>query len=294
MNYIANDNRLNEIIDDFDNLFTKYKQEDSKSMFEDVTEDIKILMLIYACGICHNMNWEYLCNNFMYKLKLYSRDFDTDFLVDIDETVVKHYFEEYPKKHKIEAPRRTEMIKSIARDLYTNTNMVDKIKNTTKLAGEDGLFDIINNSIEVFNEDPLHKKTNLLAQLFINDKIIAVEDEYNIEPLVDYHIMRLYLRTGRIKIVNHDLIERIMKKEKLHLVQITELRRMIAEQIKKFCRNYSKTADELNTIDWYIGRNICEQKVARCKECPYNQYCDSSNKKTEEMLIEPIDNHGFY
>lgn len=294
MSYIENDDKLNEIVGDFDKFLMEYEQEDSKPIFEDVSENIKILMLIYVCGICHNMNWDYLCNNFMYKLKLYSQDFNTDFLVDIDESVIERFFEEYPKKYKVEATRRTGMIRSIAKDLYVNTDIVDKIKNVTKLKGQDGLFEIINRNIEVFNEDPLHKKTNLLAQLLINDKMIKVADEYNIEPLVDYHIMRLYLRTGRIKIVSQDLVNKIMEKEQLHLAQITELRIMIADQIKRFCVKYNKTADELNKIDWYIGRNICEQKRARCKECPYNKYCDSSNKKLEEMLIEPIDNHGFY
>ncbi|MCL2382911.1 MAG: hypothetical protein FWC79_01775 [Oscillospiraceae bacterium] len=292
MNYISNDDRLNEIIDDFDNLVLRYKVEEHGIMFPDVLESEKILMLIYACGICHNMNWDYLCSNFMYKLKIYSKGFDTNILANIDEKIVEKFFDEYPKKHKVEAARRTEMIKGIAKDL-SKIDIVNGVKSVARLEGQGGLFSSIN-SIEVFSEDPLHKKTNLLAQILMNDEIIIVEDEYNIEPMVDYHIIRLYLRTGRIKIVNKEIEEKIRKKEELSLEQITELRQMIAKQIQRVCSKYSKTANELNIVDWYTGRNICQKETANCKECPYNRCCDSSDKSANEMLIEPIDNHGFY
>lgn len=292
MNYIENDKRLEEIIEDL-NFFLENNKSSKTELYQEVEKPVKIKMLIYLVAICHNINWNFLMDHAIPKLRDISNSFDYNILVNINEKTVEEIFEEYPKKEKVEAKRRCDMIKEVARYLKENVDLIDQIQNMTSLEGENGFFSCMN-KMKVFEEDPLHKKTNLLAQLLIEEQILKVEDIYHMIPLVDYHIIRLYLRTGRIKIVNKEIEDNIRKEQPLTLSQITQLRRMIAEQIQRFCEKHQKTTDELNQYEWGIARDICKKEEAKCKKCVLKEHCDSSMKKTKEMLIEPVDKSGFY
>src|SRR5262249_60455831 len=66
-----------------------------------------------------------------------------------------------------------------------------------RLHGPDG-FLLRMDRFQAFRGDPLRKKTNVLVHEIVRDHIVDFEDSARIAPAVDYHIMRLYLRSGRV------------------------------------------------------------------------------------------------
>ena len=293
MKCCSHDEKLEVVVKNFEHFLKEYQVADTIPIFPEFKEEERIQLLLYTVAICHNMNWKYLCSTVMYRIWEWSVRLDIDKLLNMSVEQMETFFLDYPKKHKIEAKRRTNMIKSIALVYKGDKNLIKKIRDSKTIKGPNGLLEILN-QLPVYKEDPLHKKSNFLAQVLIDEKILKVEDPEKIEPLVDYHIMRLYLRTGRIEVLDEIIKKKIKNKEQLPVEQITQIRTEISEQIKRFCTKYNKTVRQLNTIDWYVARNYCRQEKVNCEECPFHTKCDSRKLPLEEMLIEAIDNHGYY
>ncbi len=287
------DERLFDIFPHFQQWLEKWNQEHS-TILMGIERKKRMKMLLYICAVCHNINWEYLCTQFIQKLDSWSSGLDEAKLMSIEERDVEAFFLTYPKKHKVDAKRRAKMIRMLATELAKRESFFDQISNASSLIGEKGVLSILN-ALPVFSEDPLHKKSNLFAQLLIDLDIVHVDDEERIEPLVDYHIIRLYLRTGRIRVLDETLKQKLMARQVVTVEEVTSLRFEIAEQIKRFCVKYNKKISELNTIDWNVAREHCTTEKIYCTEgCILSEYCDSYGKGLREMLIEPICDHGFY
>ena len=85
----------------------------------------------------------------------------------------------------------------------------------------------------------------------------------NIKPAIDYHVMRLYLRTGKV------IFEQLkgLPRPRARLVRL--LRSTVAEALR-LTANYSKlTIPDVNYIEWQLGRNICinEQPLCAASAC---------------------------
>lgn len=293
MECCCHDKKLDVVEKEFFRFLREFQTADTIPIFPEFNKEERVKLLVYTVAICHNMNWKYLCSIVMYRIWKWSAKLDIDRILNMPIEQMESFFIDYPKKQKVEAKRRTEMLQDIAIACREDKDLFAKIGQSKTIAGPNGLLKLFNR-LPVYKEDPLHKKSNFLAQVLVDEKLIKVDDPENIEPLVDYHIMRLYLRTGRIEILNEDITEKIKKKEQLPIEQIVQIRTEISEQIKRFCIKYHKTARQLNIIDWFIARNYCRQEKVNCKECPLKANCDSRELPLEEMLIEAVDNHGYY
>ena len=66
-----------------------------------------------------------------------------------------------------------------------------------------------------YKEDPLRKKSSLLALILIErpEKFLSILEDEEIQPVVDYHAMRFCLRTGLVDIVGSSLRKKIANRE---------------------------------------------------------------------------------
>ena len=138
---------------------------------------------------------------------------------DADETSFEYIFREYPKKHKIEAATRLAMLRKLSK--YINdedTDIFNNILELNSVGGECGLSNTIN-TLPVFEDDPLHKKGNLLIQILLREGLVSVDDEYNVAPSIDYHVIRFFLRNGFIKFADETIINRLIKRLNLMKLQ---------------------------------------------------------------------------
>jgi len=165
------------------------------------------------------------------------------------------------------------------------------------LLGKEGFLTKVN-ALTVFKEDPLHKKSNLLAHLAIRAKIIDITDEHCLEPAIDYHIMRIYLRTKRLLIKDNSISIILKNNGTFTNEEINELRSFIKNTMKFTCSNFNISMANLCFVDWVLGREFCHYDNPICKmkngDCPIIDKCDSYKIPQSELLKEPLNNLGHY
>lgn len=224
--FTINEIQMDKINETFESILSNLESKYLWVPFEGQEPVERLKNFFFVCAICHNMNWEFLCNVVIPKLEAETRGFNLDKLRNIKLENLKDFFKGYAKPHKVEAGRRLEMLVTLAGELKKQDDIFfEELIKSKSLKGEDG-FLVKVDRFSVFNEDPLRKKSNLLAQLAITSGLINVSDENELSLPIDYHIMRVYLRTGRISINNENVRKRLLDKDEFLLDEITELRQI--------------------------------------------------------------------
>ncbi|MEW5694130.1 MAG: hypothetical protein AB1765_12655 [Candidatus Hydrogenedentota bacterium] len=139
-----------------------------------------------------------------------------------------------------------------------------------------------------YKEDPLSKKINMLIMILQNrpEKFIKKED---IPPIIDYHIQRLSLRTGMVKISSVKLRDKIIHQRFVLRDEEMDIRNCIFGAIQML-----KTMAKVGTpeIDWlfFQGRNYCpEMTRPECDRCLLSDYCEKNIE-----LFQPVYRTTFY
>lgn len=298
MKYLINNEQINRFNTQFESLASVFIERWGGIPFSEKVPLIQLKHLFYACAISHNVNWDFLCENVIPKIYAETQGFELEKIAQLDSAKMEKIFAGYNKPHKIEAKRRSQMLRSLAEEIQNKgDNLFKDLLYIRTLIGKGGFFDCVND-LSVFCEDPLKKKSNLLAHLIIRAKIVKITDEENLEPAIDYHIMRVYLRTGRIKISDKKTCDRLRENATYTLDEITELRQSVRCAMKLMCKQYSQSMATLSFVDWILGREYCDRMTPLCKfgqkSCPVKSLCSSAGMPKEQILSEPKSNHGYY
>ena len=294
--YQINKEQTNKYIISFPEIYREFMNFGGE-IYHDTDLSVRIKKLMYACAICNNMNWDFLCHTAIPALFEITDGFSSNNVCQLTESQFEEIFEEYPKKHKIEAKNRINMLVRLSNYLSADDpHRIEKIVAATTLSGESGLFALIN-TLPVFSDDPLHKKGNLLAQILLREGIIKVSDEYNMEPSIDYHVIRFFLRTGMIDVSETNTRNRLKSSGEFTLEEVTELRKQIANCMKIVFNESGISIAKQGFIAWTIGRDYCRNEGANCatnKYCPIYRICKGYNNADYRNLKEPISNAGYY
>lgn len=291
---IINQESVDMFIASFPNIYKEF-MDYGGTVFSDLDTKVRVKKLFFACAICNNMNWDFLCQTAIPQLFEITHGFEYSEVCLLDTKTFENVFSDYPKKHKIEAINRIEMLKKLSNyTSFTNKKVFDDILHADTLSGEKGLSNIIN-SIPVFEDDPLHKKGNLLIQILLREGIVDVKDEINVEPSIDYHVIRFFLRYGFFEL-DEKIIRRLSGGESFSLEETTLLRQSIADCMKELSRHGISIA-KMGFIAWSIGRTYCRVEYAACERneyCPVSNECCGKNNQIYRGLREPESNVGFY
>ncbi len=292
--YRINEKCINRFAESFPSIYKEFMDFGGK-VFDDSDEIICVKKLFYACAICNNMNWDFLCQTAIPRLYDITDGFAYSKVCLLDTPTVEDVFLEYPKKHKIEATNRIEMLRKLS---YYTTNIdpgvFEKIVHASTLSGEKGLSNLIN-TIPVFQDDPLHKKGNLLIQILLREGRVNVEDQNNVEPSIDYHVIRFFLRYGFFNL-DERTMQRLSGGEPFSLDETTALRQSIAECMKRLS-NAGISIAKMGFIAWSVGRTYCRTEEASCEHdayCPVCHECAGNKDPKYRGLKEPESNVGFY
>ena len=292
--YKINEICINKFAESFPSIYKEFMDFGGK-VFDDSDVKVSVKKLFYACAICNNMNWDFLCHTAIPRLFDITDGFNYSRVCSLDTVTVESVFLEYPKKHKIEAANRIEMLRKLS---YYTTNInpaiFDNILHVNTLSGETGLSNLIN-SIPVFEDDPLHKKGNLLVQILLREGIVNVEDQDNVEPSIDYHVIRFFLRYGFFEL-DEITMQRLSRGDSFSLDETTALRQSIAECMKQLSKAGIPIA-KMGFIAWSVGRTYCRTEEASCKHnssCPVCHECIGNSDPKYRSLKEPESNVGYY
>jgi hypothetical protein len=146
--------------------------------------------------------------------------------------------------------------------------------------------------ISGYKEDPLRKKSNLLA-LVLNQRpehFLRFGDGEAVPPVIDYHTMRGCLRMGLIDLLDEGLKEKIAARKIVTADEEWAIRYACYLAVEEVVRVSGKS---LGAVDWFFfaySRQHCpEMTLPVCAECAVNPVCAHRLE-----LFQPVLRTTFY
>ncbi|MGB0639253.1 MAG: carbohydrate kinase family protein [Myxococcota bacterium] len=137
-----------------------------------------------------------------------------------------------------------------------------------------------------YMSDPLRKKANLLAIILANrpEHFLQATDIHHVEPIVDYHMMRVSLRTGCVQILDPDLERRNKSRLWIDAPEEYEIRHATSQAIASLVKQTSSTVAAIDGLFFKVGRTWClETEDPKCEECPLTEACQRNKR-----LFQPV------
>ncbi len=272
-------------------------------------EQKSILFLLALSAICHQMNWDFLSG----RLKAYFSAHAVD-AVALSKVTARDIIEilgDYHRPERIRAAERANLLRDLGAEIISRyDNDPEGLIAAAKghLYGSAGLMTLLDH-FEAFREDPLRKKSNVLIHEVVRQKVGRFEDEAQIAPAVDYHIMRLYLRTGRVVPVHAATLMLLQSNSAPRQRLVKLLREGVSEALSLTAFYTGMSVPEVNTFEWQIGRQICDRVHPECQEvkeavpgtnigpgqtCPNASFCRAFHDAAWRSLREPDLKKRFY
>lgn len=274
---------------------------------------IAVFYEFLAAAVCHSTNWDQLRSQLL-SIARSPKGFSAARLARLS-------YEEFDSEFSsafsgADLPRRHQMFVSVAMAFSSGTLPFDGKSIAQKewvLSGAEGLYSDID-KLEPFGADPKRKKTRILIQQLFRYDLLHVADPQNVDPAIEYHLIRLYLRTGRVA---HSGGMRpssdALRTSSVH--NVNALREAVEEAMRYTADAAELTVGEINEIEWQIGRSYCDRGRPRCQgphkdnkpvataisriasgACPFSDRCDGPHSEKIAQISEPrlADKHGYY
>jgi hypothetical protein len=286
-----------------------YKRPIEKFGWSDESKAIQLGFKVAFISICHQFNWDVMQNALAENLLLNPEKL-IHTLNNIKASDLNSWLNHYPKKERIKAPERTKILKNVGKVLVEKFDgslqlFYDTCTNSAlDKQGSSESFHAIMDNFLGYRTDSLRKKTNVLSHDLIKEDIVRFKDPENANPAIDYHIMRLYLRTGRV-IPNNEIIFKFLEgSPNPRGTLVRQLREAVsrAEQLTAYYSNLNVA--DVNYIEWQIARSVCTNKEPQCTSisdplalpndirelcsscCPYSEECISNNELPRFISFE--------
>ncbi|MBU0530577.1 MAG: hypothetical protein KKC05_02785, partial [Nanoarchaeota archaeon] len=131
-----------------------------------------------------------------------------------------------------------------------------------------GLYELLD-KFEAYR-DPLKKKSTLFIKFLVEADLFEIKDTENLVPMMDYHMQRVLLRMGCVEILDADLKNKLLKRERIDSDE--EIRSACVEALKIVSRVSGHDVTKMNDFFWPLGRSCCGEKTLcfdmRCSKSP--------------------------
>ncbi len=259
-------------------------------------------------SICHNINWDFLQKRMAQYFGDDLNRLTTKYLMKMNANLIKEILAGYQKPGRICAPKRAELIRNIGQilnDRFDGNSLNLVLEAAGVLQGDNGFYKLLD-AFKAYNEDPLRKKSNILIHDLIREQILDFCDLENVRPAIEYHIIRLYERTGRVIPKTKEIHDAL-----LHGIPFTPwlakaLREATSEALISTTKVSGKTIPDINYVEWQIARSFCIGSGPRCIRsntipkgfpedvanicktgCPFTVSCKAFRNKPLLKLKEP-------
>jgi hypothetical protein len=148
-----------------------------------------------------------------------------------------------------------------------------------------GEFLKLTTGIPGYDRDPLRKKNLLLAMVMAHrpERFLRVSDPEHWAPIVDYHLMRVALRTGMVRVLDPAAAENNRNRQWADAAVEREIRSATAEAIRILIERSAKPMSVVDHVLWSARRYCPEMREPDCARCLLNEACE---KRTE--LFQPV------
>jgi hypothetical protein len=178
---------------------------------------------------------------------------------------------DYPKQERVRAHERARMLRAAARAISTlhTDGALDRLIEAAHLDGDDGFYRVMK-AVPAFAMDNLEKKVRVLAHDVFRERIIEFRDPENLRPAVEYHLIRLYLRTGRVYPTDVAVRASLLSADLTSRARLVDLLRKAVEEAMYLTSFYSDIdIATLNYVEWQIARSLCTPDLpAHCTNRP--------------------------
>jgi len=220
---------------------------------------------IVFVAICHQANWDRLYSRV---LAIVARDpewLSPAHLAELQSGVFREAFGAAFDDERLRVSERMGILRDLGRNALDWPNGVTWLNGPVTLSGDSGLYRWLER-FRCYSEDPLQKKSSVLIHQLLRYSLINVTDHESIGPAIDYHLMRLYVRTGRVLPMQSDLITRLQEWRTARVEFLNGLRESVKEAMYYTALGAGLRIDQLNTLEWQIARSFCVRERARCNE----------------------------
>jgi len=157
--------------------------------------------------------------------------------------------------------KRTELLNDCAVKLLKNfdgrvMNLFKISKGFLKREDGKGLLDILND-FEAY-KDPLQKKSLVFLHYCRDARLLDMRDPQNLKMPIDYHMMRVALRTGIIDILDKNLERKLKNRENVTTEDDLEIRSRAQKAYENVSKHSGFDVAQLDLIIWSLGRSCCD------------------------------------
>jgi hypothetical protein len=269
----------------------------------------ELLFRLALVAICHQINWDFLSERLRGLFGprgLDARELSSTTAHDVDKWLAG-----YHRPERTRAKERAALLRdlgaTIVRDFQGKSENILE-GSGRQLHGPDGFLQRMDR-FQAYREDPLRKKTNVLVHEIVRDGIVRFDDPDRIAPAIDYHIMRLYLRSGRVFPLHRETLD-LLKQDSTPRPRLVKLlRQAVSEALSLTAMYAGMTVPDVNSLEWQIGREVCDRGHPNCSggnisiaerfglandSCPYVSFCRAFADKEWRNLREPDLRKSFY
>jgi len=160
-------------------------------------------------------------------------------------------------------------------------NLIEQSNHKLKDVKEGGLID----KLKIFRayEDPVEKKSYLLAKFLIRRNLFHPIDLHNMQLPIDNHLTRIAIRTDIIESDDQTLF---MDMREATYEEDIIIRLQARRAYKKISELSNYTPDKLDDYLWMHGKYVCTQQNPKCGSCALQDAClaykDTKRRKLQE------------
>jgi hypothetical protein len=259
-------------------------------------------------AVCHGINWDFLQEKLAALLLEVPPECIAERLSRIRSSELDACLADYPKRERIQASSRAQMLRDLGRtivDQFAGRAINVLRQSTGRIFGENGFLSQLD-KFESYSADPLRKKSHVLIQELARERIVRFQDENEIQPAIDYHIQRLYLRTDRVVCSSLELENDLRSYRFITRGRFVKLLRIEVSEALKLTAFYSRlSVPDVNYVEWQIARGICLRRRPFCTRphlpqkmdpeitrlftgnCPFVAFCPAFRNPNLLKLKEP-------
>jgi len=276
----------------------------------DVDRETKLRGFFFAVAICHQTHhlknqlkgiygWDYLEDGFVRLMRDFPEKLQPEWLVKRSLNEISHLLAstfsdsglpEHTTFDRLE--ERAFLMKNAA--TYVQEEFAERFEllldyTGSKLLNEGkGVYEFFPD-MEAFR-DPLQKKTLFLLKLLQDANLFNITDKEHLMPVMDYHMMRVLLRTGAVEIQDETLKAKLSQHALLDHDQ--GIREACAQAMKMVGEKSGHGVLKMNDFYWPLGRSccaettLCHDKVCVKQPCTFHEVADIHHH--EKCVLQPV------
>jgi uncharacterized protein (DUF362 family) len=278
--------------------------------FYSLGSDLAIQCEFISAAICHQMNWDFIRKRIKDLAYKDARFLTFKYLNKISKRNIEVLFQGYHKPERIKPEERAKMLRDLSNYMLNYDNSLVGLLNqlSPTIEGDEGLMSFLRKT-PIFSDDPEMKKAQVFIHSILRERLWEFMDDNKVQPAIDYHIMRLYIRRGNIwpRTKNGELY--LKQNIRRYSKTTVALRTLVADALKTIAGYHNLKIVDVNSAEWWLGRSVCKRQSPDCDllnsesewlkrhftKCPYKNDCAAwTTDNTLLNVTEPREVSKFY